>query len=102
MISRYTNVFGNSEMISKYETEEGKMNMCKAMQELLADERAAGISQGQTMGLINFIFNELNKVAVIPELLMNRISAETDINVLSRWARTAVLADSIQEFEAGM
>ena len=110
MISRYTNVFGNSEMISKYETEEGKVNMCKAMQELLADERAAGvalgisqgISQGQTMGLIDFIIETLNKLEKVSDKLAARIYAESDMESLKKWVRTAVLASSIQEFEAEM
>ena len=110
MISRYTNAFGNLEMATKYETEEGKVNMCKAMQELLADEREAGfaqgisqgISQGQSMGLISFILMELSKLTMIPEELKDRISSEQDISVLSQWARAAVLAGSIQEFEYRM
>ncbi len=102
MISRYTNVFGNLKMTSKYVTEEGKVNMCKAMQELLADEREAGISQGQTMGLIDFIMESLSRLATVPEVLAARISAEQDINALKKWGRMAVLANSIQEFEAGM
>ena len=102
MISRYTNVFGNSEMISKYETEEGKVNMCKAMQELLADEREAGISQGQTMGLIDFIIETLNKLEKVSDQLAARIYAENDMESLKKWVRTAVLASSIQEFEAEM
>lgn len=50
MISRYTNMLGEIKIESKYITEEGKVNMCKAMQELLADERAAGIVEGISQG----------------------------------------------------
>ena len=82
--------------------------MCKAMQELLADERVAGvalgISQGisRAMGLISFILNELSKFAVVPENLISRISGEQDMDILNQWGRTVILADSIQEFEAKM
>lgn len=110
MISRYTNVFDSRKMASKYITEEGKVNMCKAMKELLRDEREAGfsqgisqgISQGQSIGLIDFIMDMLAKLSTVPETLAARISSEQDIDILKKWGRMAVLADSIQEFEAQM
>lgn len=94
VIARYTKVLGDQEIAAENKMEGGKVNMCKAMQELMADERAEG--------RCDMIIELLKELGNLPEELVHRIREEKELQVLSRWNRLAARAASIREFERAM
>ncbi len=65
--------------------------------------RIEGKIEGRIEGIletkISDIFELLEDKGEIPQSLKGKISAETDLDVLSKWHKAAAYADSIDEFE---
>ena len=98
VIARYTKVLGDREVAVENKAEGGKVNMCKAMQELMADSKAAGKAEGRC----DMIIELLRELGTLPEELIHRIQREKNLQILSRWNRLAARAESVQEFELAM
>jgi len=98
VIARYTNVLDGMEIKTENRTEGGKVNMCRAMQELKADWREEGRAEGRAESVLVL----LRKVGTISEELIQRIMNERDINRIYDWLVLAAHANSVQEFELGM
>lgn len=64
--------------------------------------RQEGKAEGKIEGKIEDVLELLEEVGKIPARIVQRISQETDLAVLSRWIRCAASASSIAEFEAKM
>lgn len=99
VIARYARVFGDKKMDV---LEGGKVDMCKAMQELRADWIAEGKAEGKAEECRDFIFEFLKELGSISEGLTKRITQECDLRVLREWSRLAARVISVQEFEAGI
>lgn len=69
-------------------------NMCKALEDLYND--------GVTKGKIDCILELLSDCGSIPDILSEKISTETDIEILSRWIKLSANVSSIDEFEQKM
>lgn len=98
VIVRYTKVLGDQEIAAENKVEGGKVNMCKAMQELMAESKAEGKAEGRC----DMIIELLKELGNLPEELVRRIQQEKDLQVLIRWNRLAARVGSVQEFELGM
>lgn len=70
--------------------EEGGVDMCEALEQMMLRERIRTRIQD--------IFEILNELGSIPEELESKISAETDMEVLSRWHKLAAKSDTIETF----
>jgi len=98
VIARYTKVLGDREVAVENKAEGGKVNMCKAMQELMADERAEGKAEGRC----DMIIELLGELGSLSEELVHCIRQEKDMQVLSRWNRLAARVETAREFELAM
>ena len=86
--------------------EEG-MRMCDALNELFADklelQRMEGITEGKTEGKAEGkaedILMFLEEMGSVPSSLREKILAQQDLNLLSRWLKLAAKAENLQEFE---
>ena len=77
---------------------EGVTIMCEIADRIRQEGREAGIIQGK----IEDILELLEELGNIPKQLLQRISIETNSEVLSRWHKYAAKASSFAEFEAKM
>ncbi|MBP3701028.1 MAG: hypothetical protein J6I64_04000 [Lachnospiraceae bacterium] len=98
VIARYTNVLKREEVSMESKQKGGKINMCKAMEDLIADGRAEGRAEGRASSVVEL----LKELGGVSEELVQRIMGERDINVLRGWIKLAARAGSIQEFELEM
>ncbi len=94
VIARYTNILDGREVRADSRIEGGKINMCKAMQDLKADWCAEGRADS--------ILELLKDLGNVSEELIRCIMRERDIDVLRSWLKLAARAGSVQEFELGM
>lgn len=76
-------------------TEQGeeRYNMIKAFE----DYRLEGKIEGKIEGIL-----ELLELGQVPERIVELIKSEDDLNVLSKWHKSAAKAASIEEFETNM
>ena len=85
--------------------EEG-MRMCDALNELFADklerQRMEGRTEGKTAGKAEDILMFLEEMGSVPSSLREKILAQQDLNLLSRWLKLAARAENLQEFERRM
>ena len=77
---------------------EGVTIMCEIADRIRQEGREAGIIQGK----IEDILELLEELGNIPKQLLQRISIETNSEVLSKWHKYAAKASSFAEFEAKM
>ena len=91
VIARYAKIFGDKKLEV---TKGGKVDMCKAMQELRVDWTAEGRQ--------DMVFELLKEVGMISEGLVRRIRQERNLQVLCAWAKLAMQVQTIQEFEQAM
>lgn len=98
VITRYTNVLEGIDIKTQNDMEGGKVNMCKAMQELREDWREEGRAEGRAESVLTL----LKRLGDVSEDLMRRIMKEQDKNLLTDWLMLAASAGSVQEFELGM
>ena len=82
------------------------MCMCKALEELMADEleakRAEGIRLGIAEGKAENVLELLGDCGKIPDELRKRILYERNLDVLVRWLKLAARAGSVEEFQNAM
>lgn len=69
------------------------------LEELLRDERKAGEEKGKSEGMAKSILLLLEDRGTVPESLLQKILAEKDTEILSRWLRLAAAAESVSQFE---
>ena len=77
---------------------EGVTIMCEIADRIRQEGKEAGIIQGK----IEDILELLAELGNIPKQLIQRISKETNSEVLSKWHKYAAKASSFAEFEAKM
>ena len=115
VIARYTRIFGDKKIDV---LEWGKVNMCKAMQELREDwkeeGRAEGKAEGKAEGMRegkakgkaegrqDMVLELLNEIGTLSERLERRIRQECNLQVLCAWAKLAMRSETIREFEQAM
>lgn len=77
-------------------TEQGeeRYNMIKAFE----DYRLEGKIEGKIEGILEL----LEELGQVPERIVELIKSEDDLNVLSKWLKSAAKAASIEEFETNM
>ena len=71
-----------------------RYNMCKAFEDMRLE--------GKIEGKIEDILELLEELGQVPPRITEMISSQDSIDVLSRWFKSAVKAESIAEFEANM
>ena len=81
---------------------EGVTIMCEIADKIRQEGEEAGIAKGIIAGKIEDILELLEELGNIPKQLMQRISLETNLDVLSKWHKYAAKASSFAEFEAKM
>lgn len=64
--------------------------------------RNEGKEEGMLEGMVKAIIELLEELGHIPQQIVELIRAENDLNILSRWLKSAARATSIAEFEANM
>ena len=96
--------------VKSYGEKEGRIDMCKAITELIERGRREGleqgleqgIEQGRTAGMADAIMELLEDLGQIPQRVMELIQVQDDPEVLSRWHKIAARAGSVAEFEQKM
>ena len=73
-------------------------NMCKALEDLYND----GVLEGEMKGNIGSIFDFLSDYGIVSDSLKDKISSETDIEVLRKWTKLSARVSSVEEFEQKM
>lgn len=81
--------------------EEGK-DMCDALRELFADELEEREKEGREKGKAEAVLELLEDLGSIPKEVYDRITGESDLNVLTRWHKAAARAESMESFIKGM
>ena len=59
-------------------------------------------NEGKIEGMVRAILELLEEFGQVPQRIVELISAEDNLVVLSRWHKSAAKAGSIAEFEANM
>ena len=77
---------------------EGVAIMCEIADKIRQEGRASGIIEGK----IEDILELLEELGNIPKQLIQRISKETNSDILNKWLKCAAKASSFAEFEAKM
>ena len=72
--------------------------MCEIADKIRQEGRATGIIEGK----IESILELLEELGNIPKQLIQRISNETNSDILNKWLKCAAKASSFSEFEAKM
>lgn len=78
----------------KYRKEEGAIDMCRAIREMMEDSRAEGKAEGKAEAILDF----LQDLGSVPETVKVRISAETDTELLKHWLKMAAREESLDSF----
>ena len=95
LLSQLTNSKNIKRLIQKREKrKEEKEDMCRALDELIADGVAAGKAE--------CIVDLLEEYGVVPEDLKEKILSQTDLAVLKDWHKLAAHVGSIEEFVEGI
>ena len=81
---------------------EGVTIMCEIADRIRQEGHEVGKAEGIIEGKIESILELLEELGNIPKQLMQRISKETNSEVLSKWHKYAAKASSFAEFEAKM
>lgn len=72
----------------------------EAREELIRKEEfEGGLSQGILRGKIESIIELLKDLGEIPEKLQTKIMSEKDLQILTKWHKTAAKSESIEEFQ---
>ena len=64
--------------------------------------RNEGREEGRLRGMIDAILELLEELGQVPQRIVELITEEDNMSVLSRWHKSAAKATSITEFEANM
>lgn len=70
----------------------------KAKKVYYEDGIADGINEGITMGIAESILELLEEKGTVPEILRDTVYDESDVNVLRKWRKLSVKAESIDDF----
>lgn len=68
----------------------------------MEDALEVRFEEGKAEGKAETILEFLAETGSVPEALQQRILSEQDMDVLRRWLKLAVRAESIENFEADM
>lgn len=109
VIAQYTKT-NELMQVKKYNKKEGKIDMCKAITELIERGRREGIEQGIEQGIERGFLNGvrgailelLEEFGQVPQRIIELIWAEDNQEVLSSWLKSAARAASVADFEANM
>ena len=74
----------------------------KIMCEIADRIRNEGREEGRLRGMVDAIMELLEEFGQVPQRIVELISAEDNLSVLSRWVKSAAKAGSIAEFEENM
>lgn len=83
-------------------SDKGGYNMCKALDDLYNDGVAEGEIKGEAKGKIDSILDFLADYGVVSDYLREKISSESDIEILKKWTKLSARVSSIGEFEEKM
>ena len=64
--------------------------------------RNEGREEGRLRGMIDAILELLEELGQVPQRIVELITEEDNMSVLSRWHKSAAKVTSITEFEANM
>ena len=81
---------------------EGVTIMCEIADRIRQEGKEAGKAEGIIEGKIEDILELLAELGNIPKQLMQRISKETNSDILNKWLKCAAKATTFTEFEAKM
>lgn len=76
--------------------------MCEIADRIRNEGREEGRKEGRMRGMVDAILELLEELGQVPQRIVDLISAEENLSVLSRWHKSAAKAASIAEFEANM
>lgn len=76
--------------------------MCEIADRIRNEGREEGRKEGRMRGMVDAILELLEELGQVPQRIVDLISAEDNLSVLSRWLKSAAKAASIAEFEANM
>ena len=80
------------------ETEGGRSQMCKLLEEMRNEAAAKGKAEGKAEGARELILEFLGELGTVSDKLKSRIIAEQDLEVLKTWAKLAAKAESLEQF----
>ena len=81
---------------------EGVDIMCAIADRIREEGREEGKSVGRLESRVEDILELLEELGQVPQRIVEHIRSEDNLNILSRWHRSAARATSITEFEANM
>ncbi|MDE5598260.1 MAG: hypothetical protein K2J04_10555, partial [Lachnospiraceae bacterium] len=81
---------------------EGVTIMCEIADRIRQEGKEAGKAEGIIEGKIEAILELLEDLGNIPRQLIQRISQESNSDILNKWLKCAAKASSFAEFEAKM
>ena len=76
--------------------------MCEIADRIRNEGREEGKNVGRLESRIEDILELLGELGQVPQRIVELISVEENLSVLSRWHKSAARARSIAEFEANM
>lgn len=76
--------------------------MCEIADRIRNEGREEGRQEGKLRGMTDAILELLEELGQVPQRIVELISAEDDLGVLSRWVKSAAKAKNLAEFEANM
>ena len=98
MLRVMTGIEISEEYITTDDRKEKRHNMIKAFE----DMRMEGRIEGKIEGKIESILELLEELGHVPQRITEIINSQDNMEVLSRWHKSAAKAESIAEFEANM
>ena len=81
---------------------EGVTIMCEIADRIRQEGKEAGKAEGIIAGKIEAILELLEELGNIPKQLIQRVSRESDSDILNKWLKCAAKASTFAEFEANM
>ena len=76
--------------------------MCEIADRIRQEGQEAGKAEGIIAGKIEAILELLEELGNIPKQLIQRISRESNSDILNKWLKCAAKASTFAEFEAKM
>ena len=76
--------------------------MCEIADRIRNEGKIEGRNEGKHESKIEDILELLEDLGQVPQRIVELIKTEDNMNVLSRWLKSAARAGSIAEFEANM
>lgn len=101
LIAQYTKT-NELMQVKRCGMEEEKVDMCRAITELIERGRSEGRMEGKMEGKIESVLELLEELGNVPRRIVERIRTEDNPDVLSRWHKAAAKSGSIAEFETNM